>query len=72
VGELDIVGLQLNLAAVMGALSPTAVREAVYQAEAAIDSIRSTMERPAQRAVVERVLKQLEASLARQEGDPQQ
>jgi hypothetical protein len=68
-GELDIGGLQANISAVMGVLSPTPVREAVYQAEAAIDSIRFTVDRARQRGAVELALNDPEESLARHEED---
>jgi hypothetical protein len=68
--ELDIKGLQANLSAVMGVLGPKAIREAVYQAEAAIDSIRFTVDRPRQRGAVELALKQMEQTLARHEEGP--
>jgi hypothetical protein len=62
-GELDIEGLQQNVSAIMGAIEgdvPNAVREAVYQLESEIDSIRFTVADDRQAIEVEKAVAELE------------
>jgi len=59
---LDIAGLQENVSAIMGALEgdvPKAVREAIYQLESELDSIRFTVADARQATEVEKAIAEL-------------
>jgi hypothetical protein len=62
-GALDLAGLQQNFSAVMGAIEgdvPKAVREAIYQLESDLDSIRFTVGDAEQALEVEKAIIELE------------
>lgn len=67
IGQIDAVGLQQNLSAVISALEgdvPKEVSEAILKAEAWVDSIRFTVNESKQASEIEKVLCKLEAVLA--------